>query len=139
MINNYDPSISYQLGKANVVVDSLSRKSVGVASYMITFNKNLIWEVERLELKVICSGDVDTWLLLWMIIQKYLHKWIIESQNFDEYTRFIDKIYSERRVELHVDNHGALACGHRLLVPISISLRKKDITWGPLFWIHNSS
>lgn len=60
LVKNYDLSISSQLSKANVIIDDLCRKFIGVVTYVITFIDPLIQEFETLKLEVIYLFDVKT-------------------------------------------------------------------------------
>ena len=68
LIKNYDLSISYQPGKANVVADALSRKSVSLAASELTSCAALIRDFERLELEVFCSVGGDAGFLSQMTV-----------------------------------------------------------------------
>ena len=58
-MKDYDLDIQYHSGKANVVVDALSQKSLGNLAYLITTQQQLINNFERLEIEVTtlhCEG-----------------------------------------------------------------------------------
>uniref|UniRef100_A0A2N9IE13 Integrase catalytic domain-containing protein n=1 Tax=Fagus sylvatica TaxID=28930 RepID=A0A2N9IE13_FAGSY len=48
LIKDYDCSINYHPGKANVVADALSRKSYGFSAALLTTQKHIINDLERL-------------------------------------------------------------------------------------------
>ena len=48
MLKDYDCSILYHPGKANVVVDALSRKSAGSLAYISTKRRPIIKELHEL-------------------------------------------------------------------------------------------
>ena len=48
LLKNYDCSILYHPGKANVVVDALSRKSVGSLAHISTERRPIIKELHNL-------------------------------------------------------------------------------------------
>ncbi|CAA0839164.1 Uncharacterized mitochondrial protein AtMg00860, partial [Striga hermonthica] len=51
LVKDYDCTISYHPGKANVVADALSRRSHGQLSCVFTKQDVLLWEFERLQLE----------------------------------------------------------------------------------------
>ena len=52
LLKDYDFTIEYHLGKANVVVDVLSRKSLGSLSYIQTMRIPLLLELRTLNVKL---------------------------------------------------------------------------------------
>ena len=48
LLKDYDMSILYHIGKANVVSDALSRLSMGITSYVKEEKKDLAKDVHRL-------------------------------------------------------------------------------------------
>ena len=59
LIKDYDLSIQYHPGKANVVMDALSRKSY--CHYLTTLNRRpeLAHEVHRLNLQIVPHGTLN--------------------------------------------------------------------------------
>ncbi|PKU77307.1 RNA-directed DNA polymerase [Dendrobium catenatum] len=52
LIKDYDLDIQYCSGKANIVVDALSRKSIGMMNWKITQEVQLIKEMKNLQLDI---------------------------------------------------------------------------------------
>ena len=55
LVKNYDCSINYHPGKANVVVNALGRKSSSFSVALLTTQKDIICDVERMEIEVVMS------------------------------------------------------------------------------------
>ena len=49
MLKNYDMSVLYHLGKANIVADTLSRLSIGTVDHVENDKKELAQEVYHLD------------------------------------------------------------------------------------------
>ena len=52
MIKDYNCSINYHPGKANVVVDALSRKSSSFSAALLTTQKAIIKDLERMGIEM---------------------------------------------------------------------------------------
>jgi hypothetical protein len=57
LIKDYDYSINYHPGKANVVADAFSRKSYGFLATLLTTQKHIINDLERLGVEVVIGGS----------------------------------------------------------------------------------
>ena len=53
MVKDYDCSINYHLGKANVVADALSRKPSSFSAALLTTRKEINQDLERMEIEVV--------------------------------------------------------------------------------------
>ena len=56
MIKDYDCSINYHPGKTNVVDDALSWKSFGFSIALLTTQKEIINDLERMRIEIV-MGD----------------------------------------------------------------------------------
>ncbi|PHT45827.1 hypothetical protein CQW23_14985 [Capsicum baccatum] len=65
LLKDYDMSIPYHLGKANIVADALSRFSMGSVAYVKNGKKKLVQEVHqiaRLGVRLVDSGKGSVWV-----------------------------------------------------------------------------
>ena len=61
LIKDYDCSINYHAGKANVVADALSRKSSGFSTALLTTQKEIIKDLERMGIEIV-MGDSQVFM-----------------------------------------------------------------------------
>ena len=57
LLKDYDKKINYHPGKANMVVDVLSRKSTWSIAYLHTQEKRFPKEFEELHIEIVLSGN----------------------------------------------------------------------------------
>ena len=64
LIKDYDLTIQYNLGKANVIADTLSRKMEGSLAAIITHQLRFMRELEKMQLEVRIRepGEVTSWV-----------------------------------------------------------------------------
>ena len=57
LLKDYDMEVKYHPGKANVVVDALSRKSTRSVACLLTQEKRLLKELDMLQIEVVLPGN----------------------------------------------------------------------------------
>ena len=123
LLKDYDCTIDYHPGKANVVADALSRKSTGSLAYMQTIQLPLMIELRELgvELGVHVSGALFSSFQLRPILVDQ----ILEAQLEDPYLMSMRKKVEERKQsDFAVRDDGALVMGSRLCVPAAEELKR---------------
>ena len=122
LIKDYDCTIHYHPGKANVVADALSRKSTETMAYLRT---NLYFDLKSLQVKL--EVNKIGALLATLTLRPTLVDDIRESQILDNQ---INKIRAEVKAGLRTDfvirdGDNALLYGNRLCVPDNTELKGK--------------
>ena len=124
MIKDYDCSINYHLGKAHVVADALSRKSSGFSTTLLTTQKEIINDLERMGIEIF-MGDSQVFMAS-LTIQPTLIEKIKRSQVEDaQIVKIIGEVQEGKRLEFNMSNDGVLRFGNRLCVPNDFALKKE--------------
>ena len=116
LLKDYDCTIEYHPGKANVVADALSRKVSGRVANLLSLREM------NVELQVSPSGV----LLATLKIRPVLHERIREAQNRDDYIIELRKKMDQGKgKEFVIPVDGALMLGNRIYVPKVDDLRRE--------------
>ena len=116
LLKDYDCTIDYHPGKANVVADALSRKSTGSLAYMQTIQLPLM--VELRELGVELGMHVSGTLFSSFQLRSILVDQILEAQLEDSYLMSLRKKVEEgEQSDFGIRDDGASVIGSRLCVP----------------------
>ena len=143
MLKDYDCTILYHPGKANVVVDALSRKSMGSLAHIAPIRRPLVEDLHRLEqggvqLKIDRSGV----LLAHIQSQTSLLELIKTSQDKDAKLLMIkEEVRTGRHTEFELDAEGVLRCSTRICVPDIGDLRRVILeeAHNSMYTVHSSS
>nr|GFB48746.1 retrotransposon protein, putative, Ty3-gypsy subclass [Tanacetum cinerariifolium] len=123
LLKDYDTNIQYHPGKANVVVDALSRKSGRIAG--IKVEEEIICDLERLEIKLYVRGQHGYWASL--RVEPDLISRIKEAQKEDsEIWTIVENL--DKQVEFRLDDDNVLWQETRLVVPNDASLIEALLT-----------
>ena len=124
LIKDYDCSINYHPGKANVVADALSRKSYGFSAPLLTTQKHIINDLERLGVEVVIGGSQS--YLASLSVQPTLIEKIKISQGCDpQLMKIMEEVRGGNRLEFNISNDGALRFGNRLCVPKDSTIKRE--------------
>nr|AAM12303.1 putative polyprotein [Oryza sativa Japonica Group] len=119
LIKDYDLGIHYHPGKANVVADTLSRKTYCNAAQIWPDQDRLCRELEKLRLTVVQSGVPAS-----LTVQPTLESQIREAQKDDEGIKeLIKRIQKMKDTDFSIDDQGTVWCGPRICVPAKKELR----------------
>jgi hypothetical protein len=118
LIKDYDLEVHYHLGKANVVLDALSRKSYANEVQMMPMSSELCVECRHLNLGF-TTNAVE------LVLEPTLEQEIRKGQMKDEKLREIaENIPKGKSPGFYTDEDGTLWFGKRLCVPEDKALRE---------------
>jgi hypothetical protein len=112
LIKDYDIGINYQVGKANVVVDALSRKKYCNATFARRMRLELRREIEYLNLGMVNEAKVT------MEVEPTLEVEIWEGQLEDAKLKVIRQLIRDNETnDFSEDSQDTLWLGKRICVP----------------------
>ena len=119
LLKDYDCTILYHPGKANVVADVLSRKSMGSLAHIAPVRRPLVGEIHKLEAEGVHFKLGGPGLLLAHVrAQSSLIEQIKAVQYEDpKLYKLMEDIRNGKESEFSLDQAGVLKCGNRLCVP----------------------
>ena len=101
MIKDYDCSINYHPGKANVVVDALSRKSSGFLAALLTTQKEIIKDLERMRIEIVL-GDSQVFMASLTIQPTLIEKIKSSHVNVAQIVKIIEEVQEGKRLGFNV-------------------------------------
>ncbi|KAL0448540.1 UNVERIFIED_CONTAM: Transposon Tf2-11 polyprotein, partial [Sesamum latifolium] len=121
LLKDYDCTIDYHPGKANIVADALSRKTVDQLAGMICYNVEYLTALRAMNVHFSVGGDL---LLATMQVKPSLKDKIKDAQNKDPYLQKIKtKVQEGKNDQFVIQNDGTLMNEKRMCVPNIEELR----------------
>ena len=116
LLKDYDLTISYHLRKANVIVDALSRKSVGNLAALLTTEKHILEELRKMRIEV-RFHEVEAHLANLRVQPTLIERIKIAQSNDPQLQKIRDLINLGSQFEFWIHKDGSLRFGNRLFVP----------------------
>lgn len=119
LVKDYDCSINYHLGKVNVVLDALNRKSSG---YMLAWLRH----------KITFFMSLSEWVFKWQFISREIY-WLTliekikESQHNDsQFLNIIKEVKEIAKPDFKVDEQGTLRLSKWVCAPYNEELKRES-------------
>lgn len=124
LIKDYECTIHYHPGKANVVADALSRKSSGSLAHLRAVQTNLFAELRSMRIRLVVGSPIS--LFATRTVRPLLVEGIQESQNLDSRLVEIKKdVKKGVRTDFTLKEDDTLMFGTRLCVPNVATLKRE--------------
>jgi hypothetical protein len=123
LIKDYDLEVHYYPGKANVVVDALSRKAQCNCMNMDARITTLCDELFKLKIEVVSSGALS-----YISVEPTLQEQIVMAQIGDKGVQVIKEMIKQKVDKykcFRQDSKGILWFGDRLVVPKNLSSERR--------------
>ncbi|XP_070667428.1 uncharacterized protein [Malus domestica] len=126
LISDYDCTIEYHPGHANVVTDALSRQSYGQLAFIRAIHVPLLFSLRETDVTV--TPNLQEALLAHFQIKPVLVDLVWEARKLDQQCVDLKKqMHNGSRRDLKIRRDGALAMGNRLFMPKDNEVVKKEI------------
>jgi len=118
LLKDNDCTILYHLGKANVVADALSRKSMGSLGHIAEVRRPLVKEMHELEKSGVRFEISESGAFLAHVqLQSSLIERVKKSQGGDpKFRKIMEEVRNREDCGFTLDEDGVLHCGGRLCV-----------------------
>ena len=124
LLKDYDCTIEYDPGKANVAADALNRKSTGNWSYIHTVKLPLLVKLRKLGVDI--SITASEGILSTLRVRLLLIERIKQTQKVDSEAKWLHKeIKIGKKKQVICDDNGVLKFGKRIFIPNIEGLKKE--------------
>ncbi|KAL2236318.1 UNVERIFIED_CONTAM: Retrovirus-related Pol polyprotein from transposon opus [Sesamum indicum] len=124
LLKDYDCTIDFHLGKANVVADALSRKSSSTLANLGSHNQTLLLEMRSMNTEL--EVDQVAGLLAALQIKPDFVDQIKEAQTQDPFLlRMLERIRLGKKTNFSIRIDGVIVNGGRVCVPDTDGLRER--------------
>lgn len=124
LLKDYDCTILYHPGKANVVADALSRKSRGTLAVLLTKEKRILKDLESLGLEVRVRGGRG-YLAHLSLQPSLLEKNMVAQKEDLELLKICENLKDGNHADFPVDSDGVLRFGTRICIPSDPVLKRE--------------
>lgn len=129
LVKDYDCTILYHPGKANVVTDALSRKNMGPLSALCIRQDHLIRDFENLRIEILSSPVRTSAILASFIVKPTIRDRIVAAQRNDPFLEKIRvEVGTEKRKGFEIAEDKAMMFKGRLCVPKDEVLKDEIMT-----------
>ncbi|KAL2226758.1 UNVERIFIED_CONTAM: Transposon Tf2-12 polyprotein [Sesamum indicum] len=139
LLKDYDCTIDYHPGKANIITDALSRKTVDQLAGMICYNMEYLTALRAMDVHFSIGGNI---LLATIQVKPFLKDQIKDAQAKDLYLqRMKAKVQKGKSDQFIIEEDGTLFNGNRICLPNVEELRMEimhEVHYAP-YAIHPGS
>ena len=116
LVKDYDCTINYHPDKANVVADALSRKHSSISTALLTIQKEIILDLEMMEIEVGMDHS-EAYLASLSVQPTSVEKIKLSQANDSHLKKTMDEVQSGKKSEFSISEDDVLRFGSRLCVP----------------------
>ncbi|MCI34022.1 hypothetical protein A2U01_0055240, partial [Trifolium medium] len=114
-LKDYDFELSYHPGKANVVADALSKKSLHMSSLMV---KELELIEEFRDLSLVCERTIRSVKVGMLRLTNNFLEEVVEKQKTDARLLKLKTLIEQgKKFDIEIDENGVMRCRGRVCVP----------------------
>ena len=124
LVKDYDCSINYHPCKANVVANALSRNSSSFSVALLTIQKEIFLDLERMEIEVV-MGHFEAYLASLSLQPTLVERIKLSQANYSHLKKIMDEMHNLKKSEFLIFEDGVSKFGSRLCVPNNLLIKKE--------------